>query len=105
MRLKIAMKVLLLKRKNDMENIIRNVLFFLSIIDLVVYFLPGRPPLGDILENSSPLLIFVFVIAGFMMKAKKEAKKRGISIKGKDFQKFLIAEAKKFSETQSHKKK
>ena len=39
------------------------------------------------------------------MVTRKEAKKRGISTKGKDFQKFLIAEAKELSETQSHKKK
>jgi len=88
-----------------MQNTIRNILFILAIIALVVYFLPGRPPLGDILENSSPILIFIFIIAGFIIKARKEAKKRGISTKGKDFQKFLIAEAKELSETQSHKKK
>lgn len=81
-----------------MENIIRNILFVLAIVALITYFLPGRPPIGEILENSSPLLIFLFIIGGFFTKIKKEAKKKGIK-----WQDAIKTELKKI-EAQSRKK-
>ena len=87
-----------------MENTVRNIIAVVAIIGLMVYFLPFRPPIGVILDNFSPFLIFIFILFGFFMKAKKEAKKKGIEFEGKNIQSSIINEIKKSFEAQKKRK-
>ena len=83
-----------------MENTVRNIIAIILIAGLIFYFLPFRPPIGVMLDNFSPFLIFIFILLGFFVKAKKEAKKKGIEFKGKNIQSSVFNEIKKAFEAQ-----
>ncbi|MAF13830.1 MAG: hypothetical protein CMI53_02985 [Parcubacteria group bacterium] len=88
-----------------MSNIIRNILFVLAIVALIVYSLPGRPPLEDLLENIVPFLIPFLVVIIFIFKAKSEIKKKGFQNKTELVKKLMSSEFTKSLDSKKNKSK
>jgi hypothetical protein len=83
-----------------MENTIRNVLFFIALGVLIVYFIPGRPSMIDILGNLGPAVLPAIIIILFVAKVKKFSKTGS-----PNWQKNIISELNKLSSQSSSNKK
>lgn len=83
-----------------MQNTIRNVLFLVAIGFLIIYFIPGRSLIIEILENSGPGIVIFIIIILYFYKIKKFTKAGG-----GNWQKNIIGELNKLSGPTSSKKK